>query len=84
MVVHLGARGRGPLEKFDFVPPAVPNGVGGQCAGRLYRSDSSRAPGRDAAATRGARARAAARPGPRDAAAPAATSGFVSDPRLFE
>ena len=81
MAVHLGARGRGPLEKFDFVPPAVPNGVGGQCAGRLYRSDSSRA---RPAGTRGARARAAARPGPRDAAAPAATSGFVSDPRLFE
>lgn len=64
--MHLGARGRGPLEKFDFVPPAVPNGVGGQCAGRLYRSDSSRAPGRDArsagAGRRAARATRRGRP----------------------
>ena len=61
MAVHLGARGRGPLEKFDFVPPAVPNGVGGQCA-----SDSSRAPGRDArsagAGRRAARATRRGRP----------------------
>ena len=56
--MHLGARGRGPLEKFDFVPPAVPTGVGGQCAGRLYRSDSS--PARPAG-TRHARSAGAGR-----------------------